>query len=198
MTEKKSNKTMILALLVLVLIITGTFIATYAKYVTANTVDESAVVAKFGLNIPGTIDLFADSYTNVQSDTEDKKIIAPGTTGKYTFIVTGTSEVAYTVSADITVTYSEEWADYEPLQFSTDGDAWTTFEEFETKLRDALASDTLEPNKPYSGTQTIHWQWPYYVSPENDVKDTAMGALAADGTAPEVTIGLKVTATQVD
>ena len=199
MTEtKKNRKATLILLLVLLVAITSAFVGTLAKYMTSETVSDDTVVAKFGLNIPNSIDLFSDSYSNVKSDTDGKMIIAPGTSGHYNFAVTGTSEVAYTVSADITVTYSEEWDDYEPLKFSINGDDWTDLEDFKGNLSTALASNTMAPNETYSNAQTIYWRWPFHVSPENDIKDTAMGRLAVGGTAPQVTVNIEVTAAQVD
>ena len=199
MTEKKQNKkTLLIALLALLVIATGAFIGTLAKYITAGTVADDAVVATFGLNIPNTIQLFSDSYTNVEADTDDKKIIAPGTSGQYNFEVTGTSEAAYTVSANVTVTYSEDWGDYKPLQFSINGTTWTNLEDFKENLSTALESKVLAPNETYANAQTIYWRWPFYTSPENDIKDTEMGSAAAAGTAPKVSVNIAVTAAQVD
>ena len=199
MTKKKTtDRKTLIALLILLVVITGAFIGTLAKYVTSSTVSDDAVAAKFGLNIPGTIDLFSDSYDNVDADTEGKKIIAPGTSGQNVFVVTGTSEVAYKVSADVSVVYSEEWDGYEPLKFSLDGTTWTNLDDFQQDLSAELESEVMLPNTEYSSTQTIHWKWPFDVSQANDVKDTAMGVMAAGGTVPNVTVDIKVTATQVD
>ena len=199
MTRKKTtNRKPLIALLVLLVVITGAFIGTLAKYVTSNNVSDGAVAAKFGLNIPGTIDLFSDSYNSVEADTEGKKIIAPGASGQNVFVVTGTSEVAYRVSAEVSVVYSEEWDGYAPLKFSLDGDIWTNLDDFQQELSAELESDIMAPNAEYTSTQTIHWKWPFDVSPADDVKDTAMGVMAAEGTFPKVTVDIKVTATQVD
>ena len=197
--EKKDHKALLLiAILVLMIAISSVFAGTLAKYLTSNTVSDEAAVAKFGLGIPGTINLFSDSYTNVQADEEGKKIIAPGTEGSYKFSVTGTSEVAYKVIADIAVTYSDEWDGYEPLKFSIDGLNWTDFTEFEANLSAALSSAVMLPNSPYASTQTIYWKWLFYVSDGNDIKDTNMGNLASEGSAPSVSVDIEVTAAQVD
>ena len=200
MTQKQKNKkTALIGLLILCVLATGAFIGTLAKYVTSQGVTDSANVAKFGLNIPTAINLFSDSYTNVKADVDGNRIIAPGTEGQYKFEVTGTSEVAYKVSADIMITYSEEWDGYAPLLFSINGTEWTDdLEEFQTNLSNALASEIMAPGDAYASTQTIHWKWPYHVSAELDIKDTEMGAIAATGTAPQVTVNIQVTATQVD
>jgi len=196
--KKKNRKLMLIATLVLAVAITGASIGTLAKYITSETASDDAATAKFGLNMPNTIDLFSDSYDNVEADTADKKIIAPGTTGSSSFTVTGASEVAYKVSAEVTVEYSEEWGDYAPLKFSLDGDEWYDLEGFQTKLSAELASETIAANMPYDNAQTIYWEWPFHTSEANDVKDTELGVLAAGGTAPTVTVKIEVTAAQVD
>ena len=192
------NKILIIAALLLLVAITSVFIGTLSKYVASETDSDEAVVAKFGLNIPNTINLFSDSYTNVEADTDGKKIIAPGTEGSYKFTVSGTSEVAYIVSADIDIEYSEEWDSYTPLEFSVNGSTWTNIDTFKTNLTEALSSEEMAPNTTYSSDQTIHWRWPFDVSETNDTKDTAMGNLASTATAPSVIVNVEVTATQVD
>ena len=197
--KRKNRYTHLLIFLLLFIVtMTSVFLGTFSKYLTSETVSEDADVAKFGLNVPNSINLFSDSYTNVQADENGKKIIAPGTDGSYKFNVTGVSEVAYEVTAEISVEYSEEWSDYAPLEFSIDGLEWTSFEDFETNLAVALKSKVMPPNTQYSSTQTIYWRWPFFVSEEYDIKDTAMGQLASAGTAPTVTVEMTVTAVQVD
>ena len=199
MKSKKNKRILLVALLVLLVAITSIFIGTFAKYLQSRTVSDDAVVAKFGLDIPTTINLFSDSYTNVKADADGKKIIAPGTDGEYQFNVTGTSEVAYKVSADISIEYSDEWEDYAPLEFSLNGTTWTDdLTQFQDDLSTALASNTMSPNSTYTSTQTIHWRWPFYTSAANDLKDTAMGVKASEGPAPSVTVDIEVTAAQVD
>ena len=199
MKKKETNRKMIIIALLLVSVLaTGAFIGTLAKYATSGDSSDSATAAKFGLNVPNSIDLFSDSYTNVTADEEGKKIIAPGTGGQYQFEVTGNSEVAYKVSADISITYSEEWKEYAPLEFSLDGTVWTSLSDFKENLSTALARETMAPGEEYTNKQTIYWQWPFYTSDEEDAKDTALGVAAAAQTAPKVTVNIKVTATQLD
>ena len=196
--KKKNKKVLFIALLALLVIITGAFIGTLARYTTSESVSEDADVAKFGLNVPNTIDLFSESYTNVESDTEGKNVIAPGTEGSYEFEVTGSSEVAYKVSGSVDVTYSEEWGGYYPLEFSVDGIEWTNVGDFETNFAASFSSETMAPNQPYSGEHTIYWRWPFTVSAAFDLKDTQMGNLAAAGNAPNVTVVIELSAVQVD
>ena len=198
--SNRKNKRSIILILILILsvAITGTFIGTIAKYVMTETVSDNAVSAKFGLKIPTSINLFSDSYGNVEADTDDKKIIAPGTSGQYTFSVTGTSEVAYQVDADISISYSDEWQGYEPLEFSINDEVWTDFARFKENLNEALGSKTMPPNTAYESVQTIYWRWPFYVSDLHDTRDTTIGRLSAGGTVLEVTVTIEVTAVQVD
>ena len=200
--EKRENKTLRLVLISLltiaVLLIAGAFIRTMARYATVTNASDTAVVAHFGFGMPTSIDLFSDSYTNVQADTDGKKLIAPGTAGNYSFEVTGTSEVAYRVSANVEVLYSAGWDGYEPLEFSIDGINWTDIDEFEADLAEALSSNDIEPNSPYNSTQSLYWRWPFFVSVANDILDTQMGVIAAEGTAPGVTVNIEVNAIQVD
>ena len=198
MKKQNKRKTLLIALLVLSVVATGALIGTLAKYVRTGNVADDAVAAKFGLNVPTAIDLFSDVYENVEADVKGKKIIAPGTSGQYTFQVTGTSEVAYTVSANIAVTYSEEWDGYAPLKFSINGTNWTDLEEFKTNLSNALASEIMQPGDAYANTQTIYWKWPFHVSDEYDIKDTLVGEAAATETAPKVTVNIEVIAAQYE
>ena len=199
MQQKRNRKKIILiALLVILAVMSSTFVWTLARYITSQTASDSAAVAKFGLGIPGTINLFSDSYTNVKADENGKKIIAPGTSGEYTFQVTGTSEVAYKVSAAATVTYSDEWGSYHPLKFSLNGTNWLNLSEFQEALSTALASEIMAPNTPYTSEQTIHWSWPFEGAEGDDAKDTAMGVAAAEGNAPTVEVEIEVVAAQLD
>ena len=192
---RKRKRLLLIGLLVLLFAITTAFVGSLARYSTSKTVSDSAVVAKFGLNVPNEINLFSASYTNVQADTDGKKIIAPGTQGQYTFNVSGTAEVAYKVSSNISLSYSEEWGSYAPLKFSINGETWTDFAQFKDNLNSALESDVIAPNATYSGTQTIYWKWPIS---EDDAKDNEVGYAAATGTAPGVSINIEVNAIQVD
>ena len=194
----KKKKAVLILFLLLFVIVSSTFIGSLAKYLAQNTATDETVTAKFGFDIPTTISLFSDSYTNVQADELGKHIIAPGTSGQATFEVTGTSEVAFEVAAEVKVTYSDAWDGYTPLEFSLDGTEWTALEEFETAMSSALGSETLSANDAYSNTQTIHWKWPFHTSLANDKKDTDMGLAATGETAPEVAVSIVVTAVQID
>lgn len=138
----KKNVMMRLAsfLLVAVLISTSAISGTYAKYVTEANATESARVAKFGVEITTTGDIFSDSYLNtattwtekenatditVQSATEGENVIAPGTNGSLAqFNVSGTPEVdvEVTYKADLVLTnWKADGVDYCPIVFTVNG-----------------------------------------------------------------------------
>ncbi len=118
----KKNKPMKVAgyLLVATLLSTSMVSGTFAKYVTQDTVEDTARVAKFGVTVTAEGGLFAKTYKDVtggntpptSSDTtatltvkssNDDNVIAPGTkndTG-VTFSVSGTPEVAVKVTFSI-------------------------------------------------------------------------------------------------
>ena len=57
MTKNQTNKKSILiALLILSVVASGALIGTLAKYVTSGVIIDNAAVAKFGLEVPNTID----------------------------------------------------------------------------------------------------------------------------------------------
>jgi len=201
--KKKKNMIPIIAVLVFLVAVSSAFIGTLAKFVMTGDASDEAVVAEFGLEMPESIDLFSDSYTNIKANEDGKKIIAPGASGNYAFSVLGKAEVAYTVKADVKVTYSEEWDGYEPLEYSLDGEDWTNLEDFQEDLSTALGSEVIAPNAIYSGEQTIYWRWPFTVDGEDvkihNEKDTEMGvaAVGAGEAAPKVIISIELTAEQV-
>lgn len=120
----KKNKMMRLAsaLLVLVLLTTCAISGTFAKYVTTgDAATDSARVAKWGVTITSTDEMFYDSYKNladgnskatytadeeddgitVQANVEGTKIVAPGTNGALVAL-----DVAGTPEVDTQVTYA--------------------------------------------------------------------------------------------
>ena len=139
----KKNRMMRLAsmLLVAVLVSTSAISGTYAKYVTMDTASDTARVAKFGVTVEATSDMFSDSYKDtktpytpgetgdsitVQSATKWDDVIAPGTKGAMTdVLITGTPEVDVRVTYDATVSISDNWMvdgdEYFPVYFTIEG-----------------------------------------------------------------------------
>ena len=115
----KKNKTMRAAsgLLIATLLSTSVVSGTYAKYVTSDSGQDQARVAKFGVVASISGDLFGDSYSvadgnsiqtweqnkpTVSANNQTEKIVAPGTKNDkgMTFSVTGTPEVSTELKFD--------------------------------------------------------------------------------------------------
>lgn len=225
----KKNRMMRLAsgLLVAVLITTSTISGTFAKYVTEDSAKDEARVAKFGVTVTATGDMFDDNYesgdvvsyasTLVGYDPANpENVLAPGTekTNAMTFTVTGQPEVKVATNYEATVTLAN-WGDYCPLIFTVDGVTYGTVDTTATNntYADATAlaaaldtliesrSATYDANKDLTtetaDNLTISWEWPFSTSAANDVKDTALGDAAATGTAATVVFDVKCTVTQI-
>ena len=117
----KKNRMMRLAsgLLVAVLATTSMISGTYAKYVTSDNAGDAARVAKFGVVVTASGDLFNDEYTGTggavtvrseakllggYDDTNPDNVVAPGTKNEdgLTFDITGTPEVKVKVDVEVT------------------------------------------------------------------------------------------------
>ena len=165
----KKNKLMRAAsiLLVATLISTCAISGTFAKYVTSETTANTARVAKWGVTVSATGDLFGqyyesvgngntvitasytagtDTYATVESGNSDK-VVAPGTTGSIlTGTLSGTPEVDYTIGITNAAVTLTGWtlADttvYCPIQFTIGGTTYTcdtTLAAFESALETAL------------------------------------------------------------
>lgn len=115
----RKNKMMRLAsgLLVAVLLTTSTISGTFAKYVTSDSASDTARVAKWGITVLASGNLFGTDYSaktatpgdtiiavttsDSVSSSNTNNIVAPGTkndTG-FTLSITGTPEVEYTITA---------------------------------------------------------------------------------------------------
>lgn len=224
----KKNKMMRLSayLLILCLITACAVSGTFAKYVTNGTASDSARVAKFGVAVTGTSQMFKHEYAYKETPTgttlgvnsvvsagaDTDKVVAPGTEGNFaTFAITGTPEVAVAVTYEVTELKLENWTvggeTYFPLVIKANdvaidlGDDLSA-DAIKTKLNEALKnySDKLGPNTDLSKedfSMKLSWEWPFE---GNDVKDTALGDAFLTEGASQATISLTVaaTVTQID
>lgn len=165
-----------------------------------------------------------DSTFTVADDTvvssNENKVVAPGTDHEVAIItITGTPEVAVRVTNEATVTL-EGWTtdgstEYCPIVFAVNGETYgtedtnadNTYESvaaLKAALEDAINAITVDfaANTDLSTEDgvvaAISWEWPFSISDDNDVKDTALGDNAAAGTAAVVSITLTTTVTQID
>lgn len=219
----KKNRMMRIAavMMVLALVTTCVISGSFAKYVTTGTAaEDSARVAKWGVTVSAassTLEVFKTSY-NKDSDTSigvtvqgTQKLVAPGTKNQGAAIinVAGTPEVAVRVAYTGSITLTGWEVDgefYCPLIISVgveavNGADFTSLEAFQNAVNALLTTTTdYAPgtNLATAASKTVSWEWPFSTSPENDLKDTALGNAAANGTAPTVTISLNATVTQID
>ena len=142
----RKNKMMRTAsgLLVATLLTTSVISGTFAKYTTAASGKDSARVAKFGVTITTTGDMFANEYdtdNTTVAGTITKSVIASGTTGAKDDVVapgtkgtlakatiSGTPEVAVRVAYEATLTL-EGWKDkdgnaYCPIVFKVNNETY--------------------------------------------------------------------------
>lgn len=134
----KKNNIMRLACVVLVLTLLSTCVisGTFAKYVTDDSADDTARVAKFGVAIDPKGALFLEDYAkdddtytvgaNTVESSDTWKLVAPGTTkSNEEVVITGTPEVATRVTYDATITVSDNWKvgtdEYFPIIFTVEG-----------------------------------------------------------------------------
>lgn len=222
----KKTKLMRAALLLLVLtLITSCFVGgTFAKYVTDGKSTDIARVAKWGVTVEATGKTFAHEYTkddqnaapgmskSVVSWTQDR-VVAPGTSGSMATVkLSGTPEVAVNVSyaAKLTLT---GWAIddantyYCPLVITVNGTDYKgtdyrNAEEFADVVKTAISgysknyvANTTLAAKEADDSLAVSWKWEFN---GDDVKDTALGNLAAKDKAPTVELTIITTVTQID
>lgn len=163
----KKNKMMRLAssLLVAVLLTSSVISGTFAKYVTSDEAQDSARVAKWGVNVTAGGALFSDTYIDAPStgpdlkvDSNDgAKVVAPGTNnadGAFKFSITGSPEVAVNVKFDVTDDSKDVRLNKGTYSDYTTSDAYDTFNFAEDyyPIRYSLkkGSTTLVNAKPLS------------------------------------------------
>lgn len=199
---------------------------TLAKYVTSGEGTDSARVAKFGVAVTANGETFAKEYAKTDTSfTLDANtvvsaddVVAPGTKGNMaSMTLTGTPEVAVRVNYELAIPEGETmfsgWkvndAYYCPIVITVEdteinGLDYTSETEFQTAVANAIKGYSIDypagTDLSTVGTDSlaISWEWPFYVSDANDVKDTALGDAAADDNAATINLTVKTTVTQID
>ena len=219
-TRKRSSMMVrLVAVLAVTMMFTMCFVGgTFAKYVTSYSAGDNASVAKWGVSITGTGDLFKDVYTsdssfvgNTVASTAD--VVAPGTSGDMAaFAISGTPEVAVNVKFTGNLDLGDKWVDagsnyYCPIEIKvgTDtikGNDYASASEFEAAVEAKIAafSKDYAPNTDLStiggDAPAISWKWAF--EGNDDVKDTYLGKQAAAGNAATISLSVTVTVTQID
>lgn len=190
------KKIAMLAVLVMAVIASAYSVSgTYAKYITTKTVSDSARVAKWQIGELTTMDLFKESYLSdaVKSSVNGEDIVAPGTSGSYTFQVTGSVETNYRLNLEVTTatdTVGQIVYKLDGNKVGTNG----TISELKTALERLYDGTTVYTAGNISETQhTISWEWVFEdaLDASKDTTDTALG------TAGTATVELKVEITAI-
>lgn len=164
-TKRNTSKRNLLLVALLLLVAVFTFGGyTLSKYISTESSDSSATVAKWGYTITADASgLFGTDYTNATivgdgtgvsvSSADADKVVAPGTAGSMSYKVTGTPEVASAIKvsfADSTdlklVGNSEEELVYRPI-------VWTA--KIDAKVADSSLGDgTISSQKTLEELET--------------------------------------------
>lgn len=223
----KKNRMMRLAsmLLVAVLLTTSTISGTFAKYVTTDGASDTARVAKWGVTIKTTGKMFGDAYKDgvvnftadeevdtirVQADTEGTNVVAPGTNGTLAaYDIEGKPEVdtEVTYTAELTLANWEiDGVEYCPIVFNVNG-AEIKFVDsvanLETAVEEAIVAATknYHTNDDLSDVEddlVVTWAWEFEVDDATNIKDTALGNQAAEGSAATIKLDTTCTIAQVN
>ena len=198
--------------IIAVILVSGTF----AKYTSTASGEDTVKVAKWSIKLNGTqiataseqtitinlFDTIKDSnLTANETDVNEAgtdKLIAPGTSGNFEIAVLNDSEVNATYTETLTVTNTSNI----PVEFSSDGSNWAK-PNANGEVDLSVNDETLNMNT--TSTKTLYWRWAYvgssssqYSGTQTDTTDTTLGITAREGTRPELTVTVRVTATQVD
>lgn len=218
----KKNKMMRLAsgLLVAVLLTTCAISGTFAKYVTSGTANDSARVAKFGVAVTATGNMFHTTYAKDDSSftlaentvVSTDKVVAPGTSGSLGGVsITGTPEVAVRVSCEATtVEFGDKWVDkngayYCPIEITV-GDTvikgleQANIDAFEAAIKTAVDGFTKDytAGTDLETADKIEVSWAWSFNGNDDVKDTYLGDQAAENNAATIQLEIATTVTQID
>lgn len=182
--------------------------STFAKYKTSYTKTDNARVAKWGVNIEKSIDLFSSSYASGVASIDKSKIVAPGTEGEYVFTISGAPETNYKLRIDATGTDTIGRLEYD----FDDMCPTTDIRELARCIQETFNRDIVYPaNQPVDydletgeqWTHTISWRWLYEQGDLEDQKDTIKGKEAViDKNDPKyssqgmVTLSFKIVAEQ--
>jgi hypothetical protein len=201
-------------LLILCLITAAILSGTFAKYTSEYFGQDTALVAKWDLEMKeGTtdfavspaeaaqLDLFGHDYnTNILGAFEGNPIIAPGVSGDFTLSMANNSDVAADIVFDIAKT--DDSANV-PMEYSVDdGASWVGLDGLATHLNCTLAeADESATEK----TVNVLWRWAYDVAAQtgtstitsNDATDTDLGEASAAPTGrTSYKLNIAITATQ--
>ena len=201
------NKFFKLAVLMVMLCLVTTCAigTTFAKYVSGNSADDAARVAKWGVVVEMVSDdLFENEYTtddntyagalSVKSQNGDS-VVAPGTKGSTVFSISGAPEVAvridivFNATSQVKLPGATAAEDYYPIVFTlkqtedyqgnpaTGVLAQGTLDDIAYFLNEVYSGAEYAPNTVLDSKYELSWEWAYESG--NDAKDTLLGDVMA-------------------
>lgn len=203
----KKNSMMRVAVLMLALVLmTSCFVGgTFAKYTTGGDGAAHARVAHWGVTVEMQGDpLFKNEYTNaanalIVESSSDDVIVAPGTSGKTTFSISGKPEVATEISIEIKNVKDVHLGEYYPLHWKLTLVSDASQNVSNVLLAEGELADIVKflneeympdakyaPNENLGAIFELSWEWTFEngVGQNND-KDSDLGDLAANGGADD-------------
>lgn len=198
----------------LVLIATCFVSSAWAKYTSTVSATDTARVAKWEVSMVAGADevmnstkltLFDTTFKNIKKETINTdgttKLIAPGSTGQFSFVVNSSSQVSVQFDFDADVTNANNI----PLKWTVklgDEVVYSNGDDLETGIKNAnvlykanTTDDDITGYKTVTGAQTITiiWNWAYEVDDAGNTADTGLGTAGS----ATCTVKLSMTATQV-
>ena len=225
---KTSNKPMRLSAVLLVMVLlTSCFVGgTFAKYTTQGVGEDTARVAKWGVEVTSSAvsNTFSQNYavksatdtitTNSVVSSNGNDVIAPGTTGEMGVVtISGTPEVAVKVTNDATLTLANWGVDgaenYCPLIFTVNGEEYyigkseiTNATQLKSAVEAAInkSSEEFNANSPLDNEcLSVSWRWEIDgTTSVSNKNDTNDTKLGDLEEAPTVELSVTTTVTQID
>lgn len=173
------NQKRIIALLIVIAVVITSFSirGTYAKYKSSIDLTDISRVAVWNVNTTQVVDLFRDSYDidGVES-VDGTKVIAPGTSGKYTFKIDGTAETNYMLNYETEAEDTIGRLKYYFIEGADDTNPDNILAEYDSleELVNDIGKNLFQDGIIYeSGSEnemeyTIRWEWPADDDSEKD------------------------------
>jgi len=170
------NRRQILTLLFILTIASFAFICgTFARYSSVTAGKSTITAAKWSILV-NNVDITKSGNENFEFDLFDE-LIAPGSSGQYSFDIYNDSDV----NAKYTIEFIETNVSNIPIQYSLDGIAWADSMESLNKSSISNVSLIMQTNS----SKTLYWRW---------LEDSENSFLESTS----ITVSATVTVTQVN
>lgn len=103
-----------------------------------------------------------------------EKIIAPGTMGKFSWLMENNSDTTAKYKIEYNVEFSENSLKI-PFKYGKDTDGDGIVEKWTNNVSDLNQYDTILKNNQKQSTEEIWWKWEFEESEEQDKLDTLLG-----------------------